>query len=71
MLSRVGGDGCPVTYTSIYTNRNFSMSENEIDDELYEKIVAFCLKVDIDFPEQKDYNACMIIIQRMKDIAIL
>ena len=47
------------------------MSENEIDDELYEKIVAFCLKVDIDFPEQKDYNACMIIIQRMKDIAIL
>jgi hypothetical protein len=47
------------------------MSENEIDDALYEKIVAFCLKVDIDFPEKNDYNACMKIIQRMKDVAIL
>jgi hypothetical protein len=47
------------------------MSENEIDDDLYEKIVAFCTKIDIDFPEQKDYTACMIIVQRMKDVAIL
>ena len=47
------------------------MSENEIDNELYEKIVAFCERVGIDFPEQKDYNACMKIIQRMKDVAIL
>jgi len=58
-----------VTYTSIYTFEVFDMKE--IDDDLYEKIVAFCIKIDIDFPEQKDYNACMIIVQRMKDVAIL
>jgi len=47
------------------------MNENEIDDDLYEKIVAFCLKVGIDFPEKKEYTAYMMIVQRMKDVAIL
>ena len=62
-----------VTYTTIYTNRNFSMSENDkkIDDELYKKIECFCDKVAIFTPPQNDYEECMKVIQRMKNVSVV
>tara|TARA_E500000318_G_C3501943_1_gene188738 strand:+ start:705 stop:845 length:141 start_codon:yes stop_codon:yes gene_type:complete len=45
---------------------------NKIDDELYKKIISFCEKVNIfPIPEQKEYTACMKIVDRMKAIALI
>ena len=71
-MSRVGGDGGPVIYTTIYTNRTFSMSEKDkkIDDELYRKIEWFCDKVVTVTPPQNDYEECMKVLRRMKNVSV-
>ena len=48
--------------------------DKKIDDELYKKIEWFCdiPRVEkLDKPQQIDYNACMKIAQRMKDVGLL
>ena len=49
------------------------MSENDkkIDDELYKKIECFCDKVAIFTPPQNDYEECMKVIQRMKNVSVV
>jgi hypothetical protein len=48
----------------------FGMGDDKkIDDELYKKIEWFCDKVDIVTPHQNDYEECMKVVRRMKNVA--
>ena len=48
------------------------MSENnkKIDDELYKKIEWFCDRVTIVTPSQNDYEECMKVVSRMKNVSL-
>ena len=48
-----------------------SEKEKKIDDDLYKKIEWFCDKVVIVTPLQNDYEECMKVVRRMKNISVV
>ena len=47
-----------------------SEKDKKINDELYRKIEWFCDKVVTVTPPQNDYEECMKVLRRMKNVSV-